>query len=122
MNILGINAFHGDSSAALLVDGQLAFAIEEEWLNRVKHLSGFPAIAAHACLYATGSAELQHVAISRDPRAHLWRKVGRVLTRPGDWRRSASRVRNTIEIAQLGNRLQSSGIANSDRTRVHFVE
>ncbi len=44
MNILGLNAFHGDASAALLVDGQLAFAIEEERLNRIKHWAGFPAL------------------------------------------------------------------------------
>ena len=43
MNILGLNAFHGDASAALLRDGQLVAALEEERLNRVKHWAGFPA-------------------------------------------------------------------------------
>ena len=46
MNILGLNAFHGDASAALLVDGQLVAALEEERLNRIKHWAGFPALAA----------------------------------------------------------------------------
>ena len=37
MNILGINAFHGDASAALLADGNLTSAVEEERFNRIKH-------------------------------------------------------------------------------------
>ena len=43
MFILGLNAYHGDSSAALVVDGQLVAAVEEERFNRVKHWAGFPA-------------------------------------------------------------------------------
>ena len=43
MNILGLNAFHGDASAALLSDGQLAAAVEEERFNRIKHWAGFDA-------------------------------------------------------------------------------
>lgn len=122
MNILGLNAFHGDASAALLVDGYLVSALEEERLNRVKHWAGFPALAARACLSGTDGRELAHVAISRDPRAHFWTKVGRVLTRPGDWRRSASRAKNTVEVARLASRLSSSAIPNADRLRLHFVE
>src|SRR5215472_3791394 len=42
MIILGINAFHGDSSAAVLLDGKLVAAAEEERFRRVKHWAGFP--------------------------------------------------------------------------------
>ena len=42
MNIIGINAFHGDAAAALVVDGQLVAAVEEERFNRIKHWAGFP--------------------------------------------------------------------------------
>jgi carbamoyltransferase len=122
MKVLGLNAFHGDASAALLEDGQLTFAIEEERLNRVKHWAGFPTLAARACLEGTEPADLQHVAISRDPKAHLWTKVGRVLTRPGDWRRAMSRAQNTVEVARLSSRLMASGIADPARVRVHHVE
>jgi len=122
MNILGLNAFHGDASAALLVDGQLAFALEEERLNRIKHWAGFPALAAQACLEGTDLAALEHIAISRDPRAHFWTKVARVLTRPGDWGRTTSRAKNTIEVARLAARLRAAGIPNGSRVRTHFVE
>ena len=42
MNILGINAYHGDASAALFVEGQLVAAVEEERFTRVKHDTSFP--------------------------------------------------------------------------------
>src|SRR5436309_1213778 len=122
MNILGLNAFHGDASAALLRDGHLVAALEEERLNRVKHWAGFPEGAARACLSMGGAVQPDQVAISRDPRAHFWTKVGRVLTRPGDWRRTTSRAKNTVEVARLAGRLGAAGIARADRVRTHFVE
>ena len=39
--ILGLNAYHGDSSAAVVVDGQLVAAVEEERFRRIKHWAGF---------------------------------------------------------------------------------
>ena len=45
MIILGINAHHADASAAILVDGKLIAAVEEERFRRVKHWAGFPSIA-----------------------------------------------------------------------------
>jgi carbamoyltransferase len=122
MNILGLNAFHGDASAALFSDGALVAAAEEERFNRLKHWAGFPAEAARYCLAGIDPASLAHVAISRDPRAHLWRKLARVAVRPGDWRKLASRARNAAEVAGLVARLNSSGIAHADQIRIHRVE
>src|SRR5215472_4470129 len=77
MNILGLNAFHGDASAVLVKDGELVAGIEEERLNRRKHCAGFPALAAKAVLAGSGVAptEVDHVAISRVPKANLHKKV-----------------------------------------------
>src|SRR4029078_12578324 len=77
MNILGINAFHGDASAVLVKDGVLVAAIEEERLNRRKHCAGFPTMAVRAVLASGGvaPADLDHVAISRDPKANLHKKI-----------------------------------------------
>ena len=122
MNILGLNAFHGDASAALLSDGQLIAAVEEERFNRIKHWAGFPALAAKSCLRDIDPASLGHVAISRDPKAHLWRKLGRVVARPGDWTRLVSRARNTIKVANLAESLVTSGVARPDQVRIHHVE
>jgi len=65
MNILGINAYHGDASAALVKDGQLAGATEEERLNRRKHCAGFPALAAKAVLAQSGVAPTNTPSLTR---------------------------------------------------------
>ena len=85
MLILGLNLFHADSSAAIFVDGELAFAVAEERLNRRKHFGGFPALSIQACLDAVGARleDLDHVAMGRNPRANLGRKVAYAFKNPG---------------------------------------
>ena len=75
--ILGINAFHGDASAALLVDGRLVGAVEEERLNRVKHCAGFPTLAIRELLRMAGlrAQNVDHIAIGRDPTANVHKKA-----------------------------------------------
>lgn len=84
MNILGINAYHGDASAAVVVDGQLVAAAEEERFNRIKHAAGFPAHAIRYCLEAAGikPREIEHVALARDPRARIWKKAAYAVRMP----------------------------------------
>ncbi len=69
MNILGINAYHANASAALVCDGKLVAAVEEERLNRVKYAAGFPLEAIRYCVKAAGItvADIDHVAIPRNP-------------------------------------------------------
>ena len=59
MNIIGLNAYHGDVSAVLVRDGQLIAAVEEERFRRIKHVAGFPALAIAECLRMGGSALLR---------------------------------------------------------------
>src|SRR5579859_7768405 len=82
MYVLGINAYHGDVSAALLRDGVLVSAVEEERFRRIKHYAGFPTLAIRSVLAAAGirGSDVDHVAISRSPRAHLVRKALFALT------------------------------------------
>jgi carbamoyltransferase len=77
MNILGINAYHGNSSAAIVCDGQLVAAVEEERFNRVKYAAGFPAAAIRYCLDAAGLklSDVDHIAIPRNPWARLGTKL-----------------------------------------------
>src|ERR1700738_3168854 len=118
MNILGLNAFHGDASAALLRDGQLVLALEEERLNRIKHWAGLPVLAAKACLEG---AQPDHIAISRDPRAHLRDKLLRAALRPHKWLNFASRATNSVRIGQVGAMLAAEGIVPHEARSVHFV-
>jgi carbamoyltransferase len=83
MYILGINAYHGDAAAAIIEDGRLIAAVEEERLNRVKHCAGFPEQAIRYCLAEAGVRleDLDHIGISRDPSAHLHKKILYAATR-----------------------------------------
>jgi carbamoyltransferase len=119
MIILGLNAFHGDASAAVLRDGQLVAALEEERLNRVKHWAGLPVFAAKICLEG---AQPDHVAISRDPKAHLTDKLLRAALRPHKWLNFASRATNSVRIGQVGAMLAAGGIVSREARQVHFVE
>ena len=75
--VLGLNAYHGDVSAAIVRDGQLIAAVEEERFRRIKHYAGFPHRAIAECLRLAGlqAADVDLFAVSRNPRAHLWRKA-----------------------------------------------
>jgi carbamoyltransferase len=77
MIILGINAYHGDAAAAIVVDGKLIAAVEEERFNRQKHCAGFPTESVRYCLATAGVtiADVDHIGISRDPSAHLHKKI-----------------------------------------------
>jgi len=75
--ILGLNAYHADSAACLLRDGRLLAAAEEERFRRIKHWAGLPVEAVRWCLAEAGIGleEVDHVAINRDPKAHLFQKA-----------------------------------------------
>ncbi len=77
MNIIGINAFHADSSAALFMDGKLVAAIEEERFKRIKHWAGFPALSIAFCLAEAGIGyeDVDVFAIGRDPGAKFLKKI-----------------------------------------------
>ncbi|MFQ5861507.1 MAG: carbamoyltransferase [Candidatus Brocadiales bacterium] len=77
MYILGVNAYHGNASAVLVHSGRLLAAAEEERFNRMKNSAGFPYQAVGYCVEAAGirPEEISHIAISRDPNAHLHKKI-----------------------------------------------
>jgi carbamoyltransferase len=84
MNILGINAYHGNASAAIVCDGRLVAAVEEERFNRVKYAAGFPAQAIRYCLREAGLElkDLHHVAVPRNPYVRLGTKLFYALRMP----------------------------------------
>jgi len=84
MLILGLNMFHADASAAIVLDGEVKFAVAEERLNRHKHFGGFPALAIKACLDAVGAkiSDVDHVAVGQDSDANLAKKVQYALANP----------------------------------------
>src|SRR5579862_2031912 len=77
MIILGISAYHANASAAIVVDGQLIAAAEEERFNRVKYAAGLPVRAIRFCLEQAGTTldKVDYFAIPRDPWARLGTKL-----------------------------------------------
>ena len=78
MNILGISCFYHDSAAALVRDGMLIAAAEEERFSRIKHDFGFPSQAIAFCLEQGGlkAQDLDHVVYYEKP----FLKFERILT------------------------------------------
>jgi len=122
MLILGLNMFHADASAAIVVDGEVKFAIAEERLNRHKHFGGFPALAVKACLDAVGAkiSDIEHVAVGQDSDAHLAKKVRYALANP-------AKILNFIRLRQrkVAMRDVRSLLAkalNTDNSQLRFRE
>jgi len=126
MNVLGINAYHGDVSAALVCDGELVAAVEEERFRRVKHWAGFPAEAIRSCLEMGGlkAEDVDRFAVSRDPKANLGRKALYAFRRRPGLDLLRDRARNRSRIASLPSELAASLSLSEDlvRKRLHWVE
>jgi carbamoyltransferase len=124
--VLGINTYHGDAGAALVRDGELTAAVDEERFQRVKHWAGFPSAAIRSCLECAevSASDIDQIAISRSPRAHMWRKalvalqsglrLGHIVNRVGNLRRVADVTRPLADVLGTDPR-------NIQR-RLHWVE
>jgi carbamoyltransferase len=129
MYILGINAYHGDAAAAIIRDGKLIAAAEEERFNRFKHSAGFPSHAIEYCLATAGIGpeELDHVGISRDPSAHLHKKILFAATRvasEGIFNQIKDRLGNAAKVRDLKDELARVFEVSKKllRARFHNVE
>src|SRR4030095_13693718 len=130
--ILGINAYHGDAAAAIVKDGKIIAAVEEERFNRVKHCAGFPTESIRYCLQTAGIGieDVEHIGISRDPSAHLHKKImfaaSRAVKQSGQWavgsgqtaesgrQRADSRRQESIATIDGGNSPDGSGIDDNN--------
>ena len=119
MLILGLNMFHADASAAIVLDGEVKFAIAEERLNRRKHFGGFPALAVKACLDAVGAkiSDVEHVAVGQDTHANLAKKLQYALANP-------AKILNFIHLRQRkdGDARRAFAARESAGSRLPAVE
>ncbi|HVM96544.1 MAG TPA: carbamoyltransferase C-terminal domain-containing protein [Candidatus Acidoferrales bacterium] len=126
MIVLGLNAYHGDAAAAILVDGELVAAVEEERFERVKHWAGFPKRAVEYCLSAANAKveEIDHLAIGRNPRAHFVEKIIYSVRRRPQLGFVADRFRNMLKIRDPRSELATALGVDVDRIRAmtHAVE
>ena len=125
--ILGINAFHPDSSACLIIDGVVKSAISEERLgSREKHTNSFPINAINFVLEDNELTmnDVEHLAFAYDKRANISQKLLFSLFNP---RSAMPMIRNYFNKFANANAFKSSfedeipGIY-SKTARVHFIE
>ncbi|MBN9351748.1 MAG: carbamoyltransferase [Chitinophagaceae bacterium] len=111
MNIIGINAWHADASAALVVDGKLILAIEEERFTRKKHWAGFPSQAIQFCLKESGlnPEDIDFFVIGRDPSAKFLHKILYLVKNPGgSFRAIKDRFANSRKAGNVTKELVNS--------------
>ena len=124
MIILGINAHHADAAAAIVVDGKLVAAAEEERFRRLKHWAGFPSAAIEYCLRETGVSlnDVDHIAVNRDPNARLLQRAKFVLARRPSIGAIRRRLENRAKIRDLRTELTETFRIDSLKPRLHHVE
>ena len=126
MYILGINAYHGDSSACLLKDGKVVCASEEERFRRIKHWAGFPSEAIKFCLQdAKISIEhVDYITISRDYKANFYKKLIYSLRHSISFSTIWDRLMNLKKVRSVKSELASIfGLpASAIKAKLHNIE
>ncbi|HVR37897.1 MAG TPA: carbamoyltransferase N-terminal domain-containing protein [Thermoanaerobaculia bacterium] len=124
MLILGINAHHADASAAIVVDGKLVAAAEEERFRRVKHWAGFPSAAIQYCLREAGVTlnNLDHIAVNRDPNARLLQRAKFLISQRPSFGAIKRRLANRAKIKDLRGELSDAFGIDSLKPKLHNVE
>ena len=124
MIILGLNMFHGDSAAAIVRDGKLVAAAEEERFRRIKHWAGFPLDAIAYCLREVGVSlsDVQHVAVNQDGRANLFRKVVYTAMQRPNIGLVINRLKNRNVRRGIGEMLGEGFPAQHFGGQVHHIE
>jgi carbamoyltransferase len=128
--VLGINAYHADSSACILVDGELVAAAEEERFRRLKHWAGVPTEAIRFCLGegGVGLGDVDHVAINRDPRSSFRKKVAFTIGNRPSPRLVVERLRNArawLDVEDMMRQVAEHDGADGGRAfrgEIHRVE
>jgi carbamoyltransferase len=124
MIILGINAHHADAAAAIVVDGKLVAAAEEERFRRVKHWAGFPTAAIRYCLdeARVDLDDVDHIAVNRDPNARLLERAAFLIARRPSFGAIKRRLANRAKIRDLRSEIADELHVTSLEAKLHHVE
>jgi carbamoyltransferase len=124
MIVLGVNAYHADAAACLFQDGVLVAAAEEERFRRIKHWAGFPTMSITYCL-AEAKASLRDVdvvAVNRNPRANLLRKIVYLFTNRPSPKLIVDRLRHRRQGAGLEQELSRAFPTERFTGQIEYVE
>ncbi len=103
-SILGLNAYHADAAAALVQDGRVLAAAEEERFNRIKHSAGFPIEAVRYCLRQGGLdlRDVDTIAIASKPIDHVREEILQILSgRPAYSRQIQKRLQAVAQFRDV---------------------
>jgi carbamoyltransferase len=122
MYILGINAYHGGASACLIQDGRLIAAAEEERFNRTKYWAGFPVESIRYVLAEAKitSNDLDHIGISRDPKANLMQAALFAFRQRPTLNMVRDRLSNTMKVGSLKSEFVKNLGLNADSLKAQF--
>ena len=103
MIILGINAYHADSSACLIKDGEIIAAIEEERYTRDKHWAGFPTNSILFCLNQANLTiyDVDFITTAKEPKANLFSKIKYSIKNTLDFKFIYNRIVNLSRFSSL---------------------
>ena len=136
MKILGFNSYGHDSAAALIINSEITFAVEEERLNRKKHAGGFPETAIRACLDYENLTidDLDHIVFFWNPTISLskipvyllkfWDKVPTLLReqRSFEVEENLGMLNYLLDMYKLPQKLKKSFQAQNPKFKFHFLE
>ncbi len=124
MIVLGLNAWHGDSSAALVKDGRLVAAAEEERFRRIKHWSGLPTEAMKWCLADAGLrlSDVDHIAINRNPKVNNLRRALYVLRKRPSLGLIFKRLANIKRAGSFEDSVRAAFPNENLKAQMHSVE
>lgn len=124
MKILGINAYHGDSSACLVVDGHLISAVAEERFNRQKHWAGLPIESIKYCLKSANLnlEDIDYLVINRNPRANFLRKIIWTLFNQPSKKLVKTRAENLKRILDIKKDIEENLGQKNNKLKIYNIE
>jgi carbamoyltransferase len=120
--IVGLNCYHADSAACLVVDGTVVGAVEEERLVRKKHWAGFPKKSILQLLgdSSMSATEVDFIAINRNPLSNIFPKVLYGLLRD-----SSTSMRKFLNRSRIGHETMNEIrdiFPNIATKKIHYVD
>ena len=124
MKVLGINAYHGDAAAALVIDGRLVAAAEEERFRRLKHWAGMPSEAIRWCLSSQelDINDVDVIAINQDSGVNFFPKLRYALSRPFSLQFIRSKIATRSKRVSIISEIESQLSVESLNCRLFEVE
>ncbi len=122
--VLGINAYHGDASAAILKDGKLLAAVEEERFRRIKHWAGLPTESMKYCLQVAGAdfSDLEHIAINLDPKVNHGRRLLHLIKHLPSPKLIVERLKKLGKTRSVRDAIAEAFAGQTMKAEVHHIE